>query len=58
MNQPSRPASPCINLCRMDDHDQFCLGCRRTLDEIADWSILTDSEKELIWQTLELRRNA
>jgi uncharacterized protein len=32
------PASPCINICRMDPDNEFCLGCFRTLDEIANWS--------------------
>ena len=29
-------ASPCIGLCRLGDGD-ICLGCGRTLAEIADW---------------------
>jgi len=52
----SRPHSPCINLCRMDDDDHYCLGCYRTLDEIAAWSDLDSKEKELVWQILDQRR--
>ena len=55
-NPSKRPLSPCINLCRMDDADLFCLGCFRTLDEIASWSGLSDAEKEPIWLALERRR--
>ncbi|MFZ9263719.1 MAG: DUF1289 domain-containing protein [Polynucleobacter sp.] len=55
-NTPSRPASPCINLCRMDDDDLYCLGCHRTLDEIAAWSELSDTEKEVVWSQLDIRR--
>jgi predicted Fe-S protein YdhL (DUF1289 family) len=55
-NTPSRPASPCINLCRMDDADLYCLGCHRTLNEIAAWSELSDSEKDVIWAELDIRR--
>jgi predicted Fe-S protein YdhL (DUF1289 family) len=51
-----RPLSPCINLCRMDDDDRYCLGCFRTLDEIATWSDLDIEEKELVWKTLDKRR--
>ncbi|QWD79703.1 DUF1289 domain-containing protein [Polynucleobacter sp. MWH-Spelu-300-X4] len=51
-----RPLSPCINLCRMDDDDRYCLGCFRTLDEIATWSDLDIEEKELVWQALDERR--
>ena len=51
-----RPLSQCINLCRMDDDDRYCLGCFRTLDEIATWSDLDIEEKELVWQALDERR--
>ena len=56
--EPLRTHSPCINLCRMDDEDRYCLGCRRTLDEIAIWSELSDLEKDALWQALDLRRQA
>lgn len=36
----SRPPSPCINICTLDEQ-QICLGCRRTLDEIAEWASMT-----------------
>jgi uncharacterized protein len=39
----------------MDDEDRYCLGCRRTLDEIALWSSLDQEEKEVVWQLLEKR---
>lgn len=52
-----RTLSPCINLCRMDDDDRYCLGCFRTLDEIAAWSDLDEKEKELVWQKLDERRS-
>jgi len=52
-----RPESPCINLCTMDDQDLYCLGCHRTLDEIALWSSLDQVEKESVWQLLEERSN-
>ncbi len=56
--EPLRTHSPCINLCKMDDEDRYCLGCRRTLDEIAAWSELSDLEKDALWQVLDLRRQA
>ncbi|GAA0329152.1 hypothetical protein GCM10009087_44220 [Sphingomonas oligophenolica] len=30
--------SPCVNICVMDDASGWCLGCGRTIDEIAGWS--------------------
>jgi predicted Fe-S protein YdhL (DUF1289 family) len=41
----------------MDDEDLYCLGCHRTLDEIALWSSLDHEEKESVWQLLEKRSN-
>jgi predicted Fe-S protein YdhL (DUF1289 family) len=45
--------SPCIKVCRIEDG--FCVGCKRTLDEIRDWMILSDYEQkkllhELMWR--------
>lgn len=60
MNNPEpikRPESPCIDLCTMDDKDRYCLGCHRTLDEIALWSSLDQEEKESVWLLLEERAN-
>lgn len=34
-----RPASPCVNICTLDEAD-VCTGCLRTLEEIADWGAL------------------
>jgi predicted Fe-S protein YdhL (DUF1289 family) len=39
------PASPCIDVCRMDAASGLCVGCRRTLAEIAGWSGFSDDEK-------------
>lgn len=38
----ARVASPCIGVCRIDPATGWCVGCRRTLDEIASWSALDD----------------
>lgn len=50
--------SPCVNICRMDDATGVCTGCLRTLDEIAVWSLLDDTEKRAVWIELERRRVA
>ena len=51
-------ASPCISICRMDDETGWCAGCLRTLDEIACWSLLDDSEKDGVCLELSRRRVA
>jgi predicted Fe-S protein YdhL (DUF1289 family) len=30
--------SPCVNVCSIDGATGWCVGCGRTLDEIAVWS--------------------
>ncbi len=40
-------ASPCVNICRML-RDGTCEGCRRTLGEIAEWSLATDDRRRAI----------
>ena len=50
--------SPCTNVCRIDRHSGWCLGCARTLDEIAAWSTLDDTAKRQVWQLLDARRAA
>ena len=48
--------SPCISVCRIDDASGLCIGCLRTLDEIAAWSMLDDAGKRAVWQTIAKRR--
>jgi len=54
---PVDPLSPCINVCRMDPATGFCEGCCRTLDEIADWSSLSESEKRAVLALLPARKS-
>ncbi len=42
IDQAAPPLTPCIGICRMDD-DGLCIGCRRTLSEIAQWGTLSDA---------------
>lgn len=54
---PQAPVpSPCISVCRMDDRTGLCVGCARTLDEIAVWSTLSDDEKRAVWALIDARR--
>lgn len=39
--------SPCVNICKLND-SSICVGCLRTVDEITDWSIYTNEEKQAI----------
>jgi predicted Fe-S protein YdhL (DUF1289 family) len=48
--------SPCISVCEMDAQGRFCLGCWRTLDEIAGWISFPDDEKRAVLARLRERR--
>jgi predicted Fe-S protein YdhL (DUF1289 family) len=49
------PPSPCTKVCRIDPVTGWCLGCRRTLEEIADWAILSAKGKAAVLEKLEAR---
>ncbi len=46
--------SPCIDVCRLDSQG-LCVGCRRTIDEIAEWSRASEARRREILRAVELR---
>ena len=55
-SQRPEPPSPCVQICTLDVHGDYCLGCLRTLTEIAAWSDLSRARR---WQLLDdLQRRA
>ena len=48
--------SPCENVCQMNPQTGYCIGCLRTLDEIADWLEMTDAQKIEVLARLDERR--
>ena len=48
--------SPCISVCTMDAASGVCVGCCRTLDEIAAWSVLDADAKRAVLAALPARR--
>lgn len=51
-------ASPCINVCKMDEGGRFCQGCWRTLAEISVWSAASDEERISILAAVGQRLSA
>jgi predicted Fe-S protein YdhL (DUF1289 family) len=47
--------SPCVGVCRMDAASGYCLGCWRTLDEIARWGAASAAEQLVCWQRIGQR---
>jgi predicted Fe-S protein YdhL (DUF1289 family) len=52
--QPAAVRSPCVDICRLDAQG-LCIGCRRTLSEIAEWSQATDARRLEILSALKTR---
>jgi predicted Fe-S protein YdhL (DUF1289 family) len=50
-----RVASPCISVCRMEEASGLCVGCLRTLSEIATWGEMRDDERRDVWARLAQR---
>lgn len=51
-------ASPCIQVCQIDDASGCCIGCLRAIDEIREWPIMTASEKTKVLENVAARRAA
>ena len=49
--------SPCIKICVLDEEDRYCLGCKRTLGEIARWGEMDDAERAAVLAQLPARRS-
>ena len=49
------PESPCINICRMDAENKYCVGCWRSLDEIRLWATMTSEDRERVLSELKSR---
>jgi predicted Fe-S protein YdhL (DUF1289 family) len=54
---PPRPiVTPCVKVCAVDGPTGLCLGCLRTLAEIAGWSGLSDAARAQVMAELPARR--
>ena len=42
--------TPCINICQLNNGK--CLGCGRTLEEIAQWSAYNDQQRKVVMERL------
>jgi predicted Fe-S protein YdhL (DUF1289 family) len=50
-------ATPCIKVCIVDAESSLCLGCYRTLMEIAGWARLPEDERARLMTELPERRS-
>ena len=47
--------SPCVKLCVIHPEERLCVGCMRSIDEIAGWSRLTPEAPAAIMDELPSR---
>lgn len=47
--------SPCVKVCVVHPEARICVGCHRTIDEIAGWSRMTPEDRRTIMAGLPAR---
>ena len=47
--------SPCIKICVIHPEERLCVGCYRSIEEIATWSRMTPEERQTITADLPSR---
>jgi hypothetical protein len=47
--------SPCLKTCTLDARSGLCLGCGRTVEEIAGWSSMSAAERARVMNELPAR---
>ena len=61
MTPPADPLpnveSPCVNVCTLDAH-KVCIGCGRTIEEIAIWSRLSVEEQLAVCERAAQRKQS
>ena len=50
--------TPCIAVCFIDPATKLCLGCGRTLPELAQWHRMTGQQRRSVMDTLADRPSA
>ncbi|WP_108501821.1 DUF1289 domain-containing protein [Paracoccus indicus] len=47
--------SPCIRICQIDPDQDLCIGCFRTLAEIAAWGSMSPAARKAVMARLPER---
>ncbi len=53
---PLPVTTPCVKVCVVDGESGLCLGCFRTLGEIAAWTSLPEAERVALMAELPARK--
>jgi len=54
MRAPS-VSTPCVKVCVVDPLSALCIGCGRTVEEIAGWGSMSEAERLAVMAGLEPR---
>ena len=52
---PPKPSTPCVQICVVDSRSGLCIGCGRTVSEIANWGGLDEASRLTIMAGLPAR---
>ena len=47
--------TPCVNICLLDSETGLCVGCGRTIQEIAGWAGMSPEQRGAIMAALPAR---
>lgn len=50
--RPMMIESPCVKTCTLDPRSGQCLGCGRTIEEIARWTAMSAAERARVMNEL------
>lgn len=51
----AEPESPCVKVCVIHPVEGLCVGCLRTLDEIAGWGAMDAAARHALLEALPAR---
>jgi uncharacterized protein len=51
-------STPCVKVCVIDPHAALCIGCGRTVAEIAAWAAMSEAERLAVMAALDRRMAA
>jgi len=46
------PSTPCVKVCVVDSLSGLCIGCGRTIAEIAAWAAMSEAERLAVMASL------